>query len=216
MIFRIFRNLLLIFSISIYHLTAQPNLKYWTSGVYISSQIHSGFASSGNYTFSPSLGFGGSLKNSFFNRIHLGIDAGYIHLKNAYKRAENNTWDISISNIEILPNAELHLRSFGKYMRKNKTSPYIKVAPSLNIFQSKLDNVQNFTNDFEFYPYSYLSIGWYIGVGYKIRLKNDYVLQLELFSNSMMTNKASGFSVFDTYIQDRYLGFRASYSFIKF
>lgn len=205
-----------IFSFSVILIKGQPNLKYWTSGIYVSSQIHSGFVSSGKYTFSPSVGFGATLKNSYFNRINLGIDAGYIHLKNSYKRAENTAWNISISTIEILPNAEIHFRAFGKYMRKNKTTPYIKLSPSFNIFQTKLDNVQNFSNDYEFYPYSYLSVGWYIGIGYKMRFKNDYILQVELFSNSMMTNKASGFSITDTYIQDNYLGLRATYSFIKF
>lgn len=194
----------------------QSQLRYWSAGIFMSSQIHSGFISNGEFRLMPSPGFGVSLKSSYFNRIHLGIDAGFIRLKNKFENNENSQWNLSTSNIEILINTEINLRSFGKYMRKANTSPYIKLAPSFNIFQPNLTDIKDFTDDYEFYPYTYFSTGWYMGVGYKFRLKNDYLIQSEIFINNMFTSKASGFTLKDHFTYDRYIGIRLLYSFVKF
>lgn len=216
---KIFQNFLwvnFLFMFLLHKTNAQANLKYWTSGLYVSSQIHSGFISEGAFRFTPTAGFGVSLKNSYFNRVHIGIDVGYIHLRNTYALTEQTKWGLSVSNIEILPNLEFNFRLFGKYLRDKKWTPYFKIAPSFNVFQSSLKDVQNFTNEYEFFPYSYLSTGWFMAVGYKYRTKKDYLLQVEVFVNNMLTNKASGFTIEDAFIYDRYIGVRLGYSFIKF
>ncbi|MFN3951151.1 MAG: hypothetical protein ACK4KT_01975 [Thermaurantimonas sp.] len=207
--------ILLFFLASVGESFGQSNLKYWISGIYASSQIHSGFISNSTYSLLPGPGIGLSIKNSYFNRLHLGLDIGYILLKNVYKHPENNNWELSTPNIEALPNVEINFRLFGKYMRKNTSTPYIKFAPSLNVFQPRLSNISGFDDTFVFFPYSYLSVGWYVGAGYKFLIKNHYLLQLEFFFNNMNTNKASGFGKEDSFVPDRYMGVRIMYSFMK-
>lgn len=193
----------------------QTSLRYWSAGLYLSTQVHSGFLSNGRFAFHPSPGFGFVLKNSFFNRIHVGIEAGYIHLRNEYKLSDQNLWKASISNIELLPTIEVNFRSYGKYYRKNPSTPYLKFCPSINVFQTRLDNVADFTQEFQFFPYTYLSAGWYTGVGYRFRTAKDYSYGIEIFLNNMLTNKTSGFTIGESYIADRYAGIKVYWSYMK-
>lgn len=196
-------------------LFGQPSLKYWSAGLYASAQVHSGYLSQGRFAFYPAPGFGLLLKNSYFNRIHIGLEAGYIHLRNEYQMSDRIVWRASIANVEMLPSIEINLRPFGKYHRKNSSTPYVKFCPSLNIFQTKLDDITDFTQEFEFFPYTYFSAGWYSGLGYRFRSEKDYSFGVEIFLNNMLTNKASGFKVGDTYIADRYAGLRVYWSLMK-
>ena len=210
------RLALVIIFLNILESFGQSRLKYWMAGIYASSQIHSGYISSSNFSFMPGPGVGFSLKSSYFNRIHIGADVGYILLKNQYTPDQSLKWRLTTANIELLPSVEVNFRSFGKYMRKNTSSPYLKFAPSFNVFQPRLSDIYNFDDSYDFFPYSYLSVGWYIGAGYKFLIKNNYLLQIEFFFNNMNTNKASGFNVEGNFITDRYAGIRAIYSFVKF
>ncbi|MGK0639737.1 hypothetical protein [Schleiferia thermophila] len=196
-------------------LSGQPSLTYWSAGLYASSQVHSGLLSNGRFAFYPSPGFGFALKNSFFNRIHVGIEAGYIHLRNTYKRSDQNLWSASISNVELLPTIEVNLKPYGKYYRKNPSTPYLKFCPSFNVFQTRLANVADFTQDFHFFPYTYFSTGWYTGVGYRFRTAKEYSYGIEIFLNNMLTNKTSGFTIGESYIADRYAGIKVYWSYMK-
>ena len=207
---------------------AQQSTASWEIGGYVG-----GLSYSGEVTKEGDLGtwinemkpeFGVLLKRNFNSIVGFGAQASYGKLYALDKNHGNpeRGWVVNTEIVQANLFLEMNFRKFGKYFKRNKSTPYVKVGAGILFYSPKLDDDASYPLNYELFWGSYSTYNIDLAFGWKWRLSHHSLLSLDIHYNPTGTDHIEGFQqkggpngelVADP---DSYYGLRLTYTYSIF
>lgn len=159
------------------------------------------------------------LKKNFNYRVALGAEASYgqVFAKDGNHNNPDRNYMMRTEMVQTNMILEINFKKFGKYFKRNASTPFVKVGVGALLFSTNLNANASYPKEYDLYRGTFGTYNFQTAFGWKWRLEQHSILALDLHYNFTGTSYLEGYNLAKgPNPNDAYYGLRLTYTYAIF